>query len=302
MTLYLQERQEHIRSRRERRKLARRARIRRQIVRYLFLSLLLGAAAAGFLCLSWTLADADRDIQVEGNQVVTVEQVRGALANFVGKPIYRLDPQLLESRVRSLDAVRYAYVRRYFLPRPHLVVTVLEEFPWAAYSSNPNGPPEAVISETGRIIPLNEFPNTGQPEFRIYGPPGMKMTKSEVSQWASWVSYVASQTGRKIDYVDMRKPDCIWIQDGDLRLKAGAADSSLTRRLGRLASIVPALGEVHGQIDYIDLGLDNNIPLKVIKKDPRHPSQSKAGTAGGDSVTSQAGTAPTQAALDHSRI
>jgi len=272
VTIYLQERQEHIRSRRERRKLARHARIRRQIVRYLCLCLMLALAAAGFLYLPWTLSDADRDILVEGNQVVTVEQVRGALLNFVGKPIYKLDPQLLESRVRSLEAVRYAYVRRYLSPRPHLVVNVLEEFPWATFSSNPEAAPEAVISETGRFIPLNEFPNTVRPDFKIYGPAGMTMTRSDVAQWAACVSYVAAQTGLTVDYVDLRDPRCIWIQDGELRLKAGAADSSLIRRLGRLASVVPALGQIHAQIAYIDLGLDNNIPVKVIREDPRRGS------------------------------
>lgn len=271
MTLHLQQRQDVIKSRRERRKLAKRARIRRQIVRYFFLCLLLFAAASGFLFLPWSLADAERDIEVLGNRVVDVEQVRGALLGFVGKPIYKLDPGLLESRVRSLEAVKYAFVRRYVLPRPHLVVQVLEEFPWATFYTNPDGEPEAVISETGRFIPLREFPNVVRPEFKIYAQPGLKLSKTDVGQWAAWVAYVAAQTGKRVDSVDMRQPQNIWIQDEDLRLKIGVADSTLTRRLGRLASIVPELGKVSGQLEYINLGLDNNIPLKVVKIDPKHP-------------------------------
>src|SRR5206468_179574 len=90
---------------------------------------------------------------------------------------------------------------------------------------------------------------------------------------AAWVAFIAAQTGKKVDYVDMRQPQTIWVQDGDLRLKIGVADSTLTRRLGRLASTVPALDKVDGQLDYIDLALDNNIPLKVSKIDPKHPAQ-----------------------------
>lgn len=270
MTLHLQQRQDLIRSRRERKKQAKRARIRRQVVRYFFLCLLLAAAASGFLFLPWSLADAQRDIIVKGNQVVDVEQVRGALLNYVGRPIYKLDPKQLEARVKLLEAVRFAYVRRYVLPHPHLVVEVLEEFPWATFSTNPDGPPEAVISETGRIIPIKEFPHIIQPEFRIYGQSNLNLNKASVGQWAAWVAYVASQTGQRVDYVDMRKPDCVWIQDGNLRLKLGIADSSLTRRLGRLASVVPVLEKVDGQLEFVDLSLDNNIPLKVTKADSKH--------------------------------
>jgi cell division septal protein FtsQ len=271
MTLHLQQRQDHLRSRRERRKSAKRARIRRQVVRYFFLCLLLAGAAGGFLLLPWSIADAERDIVVQGNQVVDVDQVRGALLSCVGKPIFKLDPKLLEARVKSLEAVRYAYVRRYIIPRPHLVVQVLEEFPWATLYTSPDTPPVAVISETGRVIPLSQFPNVIQPEFKIYGPSGLTMNKTEVSQWAAWVAYIAAQTGKKVDSIDMRQPQNLWIADGDLRLKIGVADSTLTRRLGRLASVVPVLEKVNGQLDYIDLGLDNNIPLKVVKADPHHP-------------------------------
>ncbi len=276
MNLRLQERQDLIRSRRERRKLAKRARVRRQVVRYLSLFLLLAGAASGFLFLPWSLADAERDIIVQGNQVVDVEQVRGALSGCAGKLIYKLDPKNLEARVRSLEAVRYAFVRRYVLPRPHLVVQVLEEFPWATFATTTDGPGVAVIAETGRMIPVDEFPNVIRPEFKIYGPDGMKLTKADVSQWAAWVAFVASQTGQKVDSVDMRNLQNIVVQDGNLRLKLGVADSTLTRRLGRLASVVPALDQVKGDLDYIDLSLDNNIPLKVAKVDSsRHDSVGK---------------------------
>lgn len=266
MILHIQRRQDWIRGRREKRNLARTARLRRQIFRYSLLCLLLAVAASAFKYLPWAVTDVDYDIVVKGNQVVNAEQVRTALKDAVGKPLYKLDPHKLEDLVRSLQAVRFAFVRRYVFPHPKLVVDVLEEFPWATLAPGPGGTPEAVISDTGRIIPLERFPAIARPDFKIYGPSSLKLDAHQISQWAGWVSYIAAQTGVKVDYVDMRVPAEIAIQDGELYLKIGAADSTLTKRLGRLASLMPSLTDLHGRLQYVDLGLDNNIPLKVSDK------------------------------------
>jgi len=265
MTQQIKLRQDRIRGRRERRKLARQARFRRQVVRYLVLIVLLVVGIYGLRYVPWCIADADRDIVVEGNQVASVDQVRGALLNCVGKPLYGLDPALLERQVRSLEAVRNAFVRRYLFPRPHLLVQVQEEFPWATFASNPEKPPEAVIAESGRIIPLSEFPAVVRPAFRIFGTRELKLSSSQVSQWASWVACIAAQTGQPVDSVDLREPQIIKVQTGDLHLRLGSADSTLTRRIGRLASVMPALGPLRERLEYIDLGLDNNVPMKLTR-------------------------------------
>ncbi|MBI4533223.1 MAG: FtsQ-type POTRA domain-containing protein [Candidatus Melainabacteria bacterium] len=262
----VQRRQDWIKGRRERRKLTRYARLRRQVLRYFFLCLLAGCGVSCFVYLPWCLSDIDRDIVVHGNQVVSPEQVRGVLANSLGKPLYRLNPQRMATQVQSLEAVRHAFVRRYLFPRPQLVVHVLEEFPWASLSCGPGYPPDHVISETGRVIPIKDFPLIAQPKFVVYGSPQLKLTGAQVGQWASWVSFIANQTGQPVEYVDMRNGQDIAVKDGALCLRIGAPDSTLTRRLGRLASVMPVIGQFRDCLEYIDLGLDNNIPLKLTRK------------------------------------
>jgi cell division septal protein FtsQ len=277
MILQTQQRQDWIRGRREKRKLAKMARLRRQIMRYFFLAVLLAGAASSFKYLNWSISDPDRDIEVRGNQVVSVEQVRSELSQCTGKELWKLDPHVLEARLCSLEDVRHAFVRRYIFPRPHLVVEITEEFPWASFATEPGAPPEAVISETGRIIPISVFPNIIKPEFTIYGTSSLKLKASDVSQWAGWTAYIAAQTGQKVDYVDMRDLHDIKVQDGEFTLRVGNADTTLTRRLGRLASVVPALGNLRDRLQYIDLALDNNVPLKVADK-PREVEHAQVGS------------------------
>lgn len=277
MILHVQQRQDFIRGRREKRKQAKKARWRRQILRYFFLFALVAVGASAFRYLPWSLADADRDIAVKGNKVVSVEQVRGALSYCVGKPLYKLNPAVMEQRVKSLEVVRYAFVRRYLFPHPHLVVEVLEEFPWATLASEPGQPPHAVISETGRVIPISQFPSVIQPKFLIYGSSDLRLNTAQVAQWAAWTNYIAAQTGQVVDSVDMRVSNDVRVQDGEFYLRVGSADSTLTRRLGRLASVVPALGDLRDRLQYIDLSLDNNVPLKVAEKPKTEPKHDETG-------------------------
>lgn len=273
MSMHVDRRKDWMRSRRKKRKQARKARFNRQVLRYVMLGLLVWGGCSALTKLSWQLTDPAVDVVVHGNGVVETAQIRDALGPISDRNIFQLDPRKLEQKLESLKAVKYAFVRRYAFPKPTLVVEVLEEFPWAVFSTDPDQAPEAVISQSGRLIPLKDFPRMAQPPMCIYGAPSLKLTSKEVSQWASWSSYISAQTGQPVQFIDLRKPYDVRVQDGDLYLKLGASDATLTRRLGRLSSILTALQPLKSRLEYVDLGLDNNVPLKLAKKpiDGRQP-------------------------------
>ena len=266
MNLPVERRREWIRSRREQRKLMRRARLRRQMLRYALLILLMFTATSGFYYLPWSIANAQEQIVVQGNKVASDAQVREALKSALGQPVYRLNPHELEADVKSLDVVQQAFVRRYSLPTPKLVVEILEEFPWASYGTEPDSEPKWVIAESGRKILVSEFPKVIQPPLKIYGQAAREFTSKEVAQWANWIAYIEKQTQCPVQSVDMRNPQEVNGTAGDLCLKLGNPDSSLTRRLARLASILSVIDPMRDRLQFIDLALDNNIPLKLARK------------------------------------
>jgi cell division septal protein FtsQ len=272
MIMEADQRREWMKSRRKQRKATRRARSRRQTLRYVLLFGMLIAAAACFTHLPWALHNEKTEVIVHGNSVATKDQVLKLVKNAVNVPIYRIDPKKLENQIASLKAVRHAFVRRYALPKPHLVVEILEEYPWATYSPDPTKPAEAVIAQSGRFISIAEFPAVVRPHLVIYGRHSLKLTSREVAQWASWANYISSQTGRPVDYIDMRQPFDVKVANGDLTLKIGLPDATLTRRLGRLVSILPTVEPIKDKVEFIDLGLDNSIPLKI-SKNPKRPTE-----------------------------
>jgi hypothetical protein len=157
-------------------------------------------------------------------------------------------------------------VRRYALPRPHLVVEVMEEFPWASFGTSPDQTTHAVICESGRIVSVEEFPKIFEPELKVYGSPRLHLNAKDVSQWAAWLSMIAKQTDSPVQAVDMRDTQNVVVENGELRLRLGSPDNTLTHRLSRLASIKTAIEPLKDRLEYIDLGLENNIPVKIAKK------------------------------------
>lgn len=302
--IFLDARQERIKGRRQKRKQGRQARLRRQIFRYILLAGLLYAGYAGFAYVNWKFAGNGPDIVVRGNQVVSGEQVRQALASFSGYPIYRLDPQKMEAKVRSLPAVHQCFVRRYLFPVPNVQVEIMEEFPWATYAPSPEAAAEAVIAETGKFVPLLQFPSMAQPSLKVYADQNFRLKASDVEQWANWVQYVAAQTGAPVDYVDLRKKGDLRIHSGDYLIRIGQADATLSRRLTRLPSVLPVVATLKSdeQLDYIDLSLESNVPLKVSKVSERALAARQAKeakeTLARESLASQpiVGVAPTEQA------
>jgi hypothetical protein len=281
---YADQRKEWIKSRRNRRKHARRARVHRQVLRYILLAALVWGGYEGLTHLPWHVGNAQTDVIVRGNSVVTADQVRTALGDITEARIFQIDPRKLEQRVRALSAIKYAFVRRVVVPKPAIIVEVLEEYPWASFSTSPEQPAQAVIAQSGRMIPIKDFPAIEQPKLVVYGNPNLKLNSKSVSQWASWISFINTQTGQPVEFVDLRRSFDVCVQDGDLYLRLGAADATLTRRIGRLSSILTAIEPLKSRLEFINLALDNNIPLKVAKK----PIENKPGTTDGVNRMQQA--------------
>ncbi len=236
------------------------------MLRYVVLT---GLFALGVGALSYTpgyLPKNQSQIIVKGNIVVSDAQVKAVLKSASEIPLCRINPRELEDKVNKLSMVKHAFVRRYCLPTPKLIVEIMEEFPWASYTTNEDDAPKWVIAESGRVISIAEFPSVIQPPLKILAQPNFHLTSTQVSQWANWLAYIEKETGKEIDTVDFRQSQDIQVICDDFYIKLGSADSSLTKRLYRLASVLAATKPVNSKIEYINLAIDNNIPIKLAKE------------------------------------
>jgi len=273
MNLPVEKRRQWIRSRREQRKLTKLARLRRQLMRYTALALLLFGGGAAFYKICWNLPSqtADgRSISIKGNFVASNSQILESITQSTNVPIYALDPNVLEKKIESLDVIKQAFVRRYSLPYPHLHIEVLEEFPWATLYLSNQSAPQFVISQSGRLVSIQDFPQVYQPTLKIYASNknNVRFSADDVGHWANWISYIEKQGQCPVFSIDMCEPHNVKVETSKFVIALGNLDSSLTSRLCRLASVLDILASEKRQASYVNLGLNSNIPVKLAANEP----------------------------------
>ena len=147
-----------------------------------------------------------------------------------------------------------------------MVINVKEEFPWASLVPYHGPVAQFVITESGRFVPLKKFPNYPKPALVIFANPQLKMTKQHVRQWGSWIAYIEKQTGETVKSVDLLNKFDAKVTTNKTVIRLGLPDTTLTQRIGRLTSVWKIVDQYRDQLEYIDLALDNNIPLKLSKE------------------------------------
>lgn len=236
-----------------------------------------GLAVLGFYKLPWSLTDFDNDIVVKGNLYTPSEKIKKIVcSSYMYSPVYRLSPCAIEEKIESLAPVKHAFVRRSAFPHPMLVIDVLEEFPWACLSSSPEAEPHAVIAESGRLIPISQFPIYPRPILTVCGSKALTLKAEDVKQWGTWINFIEQQTSEMVANLDIRRPYDVRVKTTNIQFRLGIPDTNLSHRLGRLASIIPEVKKYSDQLEYVDLALDNNIPLKLSKE--KSIKASKKGT------------------------
>lgn len=299
MTLPVEKRRLWIKSRRQQRKLTRYARLRRQFFRYVLLLCVLSLGVFIFKRIQCHLYENQSGLEIKGNTVASNEQIFSVLRpQIINTPLFLLDPHELENKIQKLSAIKYAFIRRYVLPKPSLKIEVLEEFPWAAVyvldnkhplridsASNSDSTTQKhteekapfVVAESGRLISTSEFPHIFEPALRIYidDISHLHLSQSDIQQWTDRIAYISKQMQCPVTAIDMRERHNIKIETAKFNLVLGNTDSALTRRLNRLPSVLEVLANQHKDPVYINLALNNNIPVKLAKKTDKIATEQK---------------------------
>ncbi len=269
MVLDYEVRQEWIKNRRRLRKQSKEASDRRKILKLIFTLLLLFLSIYGFTKEPWHINNFEKDIIVSGNHVLDASLVRQLVCPFFEKPLFQVNPKAVESRLEQLSIVNKAFVRRYIIPRPKVEILLWEEFPWANLTNNLNNPANLVVSQTGRIISVNDFPQIEKPKLLVIANENLHLNSVQIVKWQGILDFIASQDNTPVQYLDLTNPFDIRVQTASLNIKLGAIDNTFQKRLLRLPSVLAGIKDYRPKLVYLDLSLDSNIPIKLSEKLPK---------------------------------
>ncbi|MEV5002999.1 cell division protein FtsQ/DivIB [Nocardioides sp. LML1-1-1.1] len=205
---------------RARKAFARRQRARRWLTWRYVLAVVLALALVGFSVYalyfsSWLRTDG---VEVVGNEMITDKQLLAAAEVPTGGPLVRVDLAAIETRVKSLSAVKQVDVSRKW---PHDVrIEVVERTPIAVLDL---GSRMVALDAEGTSFPAPARAREGLPRIRV----GSGADKDALREGAAVVAALAPEVSRLVDHVEVRTIDeiVLVLRDGR-KVEWGSADRS----------------------------------------------------------------------------
>ena len=210
-------------------------------------------------------------VQIVNNKIVKTSKIQGILKNeeVPRLPLYMASLNDLKYKLMSLAPVESVYIRRYAFPARILII-IRESTPVITISPDEKVKPVAAFTKEGRLIigadylPLPEEYKT----IRVlsYGNKGddyRKWDVNKVREIEKIAKYVETFSHEKIEYIDMRNPNDIYVKIKTVPVRLGQPDANIYERIKRLPSILPQVQKVKGKVKYIDLSWEKVNYLKL---------------------------------------
>lgn len=223
---------------RARKAFARRQRARRWLTwRYILAAVLalvlVGLVVYALYFSSWLRAEK---VEVNGNSLVTADEILGAAEVPTGDPLVRVDLDAIAARVRSLAAIKDVDVSRKW---PHGVrIDVTERVPIAVLE---RGRGRVALAADGTSFPAPPSARKGLPLVRI----GAGADKDALSEGAAVVASLDPAVSELVEYLEVSTVDNILLHLRDGRLvRWGSAEKS-TEKAAVLLDLLDRKAQVY---------------------------------------------------------
>ena len=222
-------------------------------------SLVASSIASG---LFWAIAlpewviEQQNQIEIEGNQFLSEEELRTLLPLAYPQPILQLRTQRLAQQFQTTAPVEEATLSRQLFP-PKLIITVHERPPVAIVLSSPPKAPRAeptaigFIDEQGILVPQNFYTQLDQAAL-----PTLKLIGFEKQHRPYWTQlyHLIERSSVKVSAVDWRTPGNLIIQTELGTVHLGANFSKLPEQFAVLSQLRVLPNRLQTKsIDYIEL-------------------------------------------------
>ena len=209
-------------------------------------------------------------IEIIGNKITPTYKIITAISGIElpHKPIYMIDTDEFVKKISELSSVRKVYVKRLWAPA-RIIIYVEEREPVLTIAPSKDVAPIAYFSKDGKLVGREYLPlPKDYNSFLVlsYGNQNddyTKWSKERVLSIEKLVRTIEKASGEKVEYVDMRKPNDVFIKLDSTNIRIGEIDSSTYNRIKDIKSILNKTHSFEKKIKYIDLSWDESKFIKL---------------------------------------
>ncbi len=213
-------------------------------------------------------------IEIIGNKITPTYKIVTAISDIElpHKPIYMINTDEFSQKISALASVKKVYVKRLWYPA-RIIIYVEESDPVLTITPSKEVEPIAYFSREGKLVGRDYMPLP--PEYKpflvlSYGNQNddyTKWNKDKVLSIEKLAKSLEKFSGEKVQYIDMRKPNDIFVKLTSIKVRIGEIDSNTYNRIKDLKSILAKTKSFEKKIKYIDLSWDESKYLKLGEED-----------------------------------
>lgn len=269
------------RNKKERKLRKKRKRLKKikSLLRFVLFVLLLFAGYQIVMLKGWYLkptafsAPDTETVKIINNNIVPSKIVYDNLKDLKtgDVPIFLMRVQPIKKRLFKIPVFKNIFVRRYGFPA-RIFVMVEERIPAAVLKTDLKSKPVAFVTSDGILVTNRNYMNNAETpsSIKIW----IKSPKIDGDWTVKRVEYiekivksVEAYSGEKVEYIDMRNPNDVYVKIETTNVRLGLLDSTVFDRIKRIYTILPQISDVDGNIKYIDLSWDKVNYLKLQKSE-----------------------------------
>ena len=249
----------------------------KSFLRFLLLGLLLFLIYEFFRLPGWYLPkEAFKNptinkVEIVNNKIIPThiinQELKEIKINHV--PIFLMSVKPVKKALFKNPVMKNIFVRRYGFPA-RIQIIVKERTPIAIIKTNLISKPSAFFTTDGILINYKPYmileddisilkiitnQNSLKKEFNV----------KKIKKKKKIVKAVETYSDEKVEYIDMRNPNDVYVKIKTTSIRLGTLDSTVFERIKRIYTILPQVSEVNSRVKYIDLSWDKVNYLKLDK-------------------------------------
>lgn len=244
-------------------------------LRFVLFWLLIGSIYGLFILPGWYLREDafskpnGQTIEIVNNKIIPLNILYNSLREIRIKhvPIFMMPVTDIERELKKIPAVKEVFVRRYGFPA-RIQIIISERIPMAVIKTELNKIPVAFATTDNVIVTNKNFMHLAESDstlrILVKNPEFRKDWTIERVQYIDKIAKeVETYSGEKVQYIDMRNPNDVYVKIKSTNIRLGILDSSVFERIKRIYTILPKLKNVNEKIKFVDLSWDKVNYLKL---------------------------------------
>ena len=199
-------------------------------------------------------------IQIIGNKITPTYRVINAINDIElpQKPIYMINTDEFSQKISALSSVKKVYVKRLWSPA-RIIIFIEEKEPILVIAPSKDVAPIAYFSKEGTLVGREYMPlPEGYSPYLVltYGNQNddyTKWSKDRVLAIEKMAKTLEKLSGEKVQYIDMRIPNDIFVKITSSKIRIGELDSSAYNRIKDIKSLLDKKKASEKEVQYIDV-------------------------------------------------